>query len=205
VLHKKILEICCGEGDLAAWIGTLGNAEVIGLDSTQLSLDRARENYRVLGNVSFVFGDVANMQQIPSESVDLIIGQASMHHLTNNIPGVSAECCRVLKPGGKLLFVFEPLGHNPIVAAIRGIRNSRAQYVDESNLYYWIVEEFARNFHKHEIFPFSLLAYLCKGLPKKSRLSRQIYFLANRIDQLIFKHCPASKKYAANANICFWK
>jgi ubiquinone/menaquinone biosynthesis C-methylase UbiE len=168
VQGKKVLEICCGEGDLTGWLGQVTKSEIVGIDGSERSIETARQKYKHLSNVTFVCGDATDLARFEADSFDVIVGQAAMHHLAGSLSYVSKEYSRVLNEGGNLVFIFEPLGHNPLVAAIRSIHNSRAQYIDESNLFEWAIRDFAANFSRHEIYYFSLFAYFCKALPKSS-------------------------------------
>jgi len=202
---KRVLEVCCGEGQLAGWLAQNPAVEVVAIDSSAERLEAATRQFGSLSNVNFICGDAANLSRFPAESFDVVVGQASMHHLANNLSQVSKEFSRVLRAGGKALFIYEPLGHNPVVAAIRGIRGARAQWLDESNLFEWALRDFSECFTRYEVFYFSLLAYPCKALPPQSRLTKGLYQHLNALDQRVFERWPRSRKYAANCNVCYWK
>jgi len=56
------------------------------------------------------------------ESIDLIFGRSILHHL--DIPAARDEIHRVLRKGGKAVFV-EPLGHNPLINLFRKLTPDR--------------------------------------------------------------------------------
>jgi ubiquinone/menaquinone biosynthesis C-methylase UbiE len=203
---KKVLEICCGEGNLTGWLGQVTKSEIVGIDISEQSIQTARKKYEHLTNVTFVCGDATDLSsRYEANSFNMIVGQAAMHHLAGNLAYVSKEYSRVLKQGGKLVFIFEPLGHNPLAAAIRAIHTSFAEYIDESNLFEWAIRDFAANFSRYEIYYFGLFAYFCKALPKNSTVAQWIYRKLNALDQRLFDNHPRLRKYAANFNVCYWK
>lgn len=61
-----------------------------------------------------VDGRVADAETIPyaDDTFDLVVGHAVLHHIPN-VEQALAECLRVLKPGGRLVFAGEPttIGH----------------------------------------------------------------------------------------------
>jgi ubiquinone/menaquinone biosynthesis C-methylase UbiE len=202
---KRVLEVCCGLGMLANWLAAHGAAEVVAIDSDPESIAVARTTYAGAATITFRCGDALDLSEFPDESFDIVVGQATLHHLTNNLPKASREFRRVLRPGGRCLFIFEPLGHNPVFAAIRAAVNSRKHYLDESMLFQAVFERFGEGFVRYEVYPFGLTAYPCKALPKRRSLSRLIYRTCNRIDQELFKLSPRLGLLAANCNVCYWK
>jgi ubiquinone/menaquinone biosynthesis C-methylase UbiE len=203
--NKKVVEICCGTGDLSGQLAlTYPNIEVIGIDFSEDSIKEARDKYANIKNLQFIIGDVFNMDHIINESIDIVFGQAALHHLQNNIDCISREIARILKPGGKCIFIFEPVGNNPFISAIRSAINSRAKLIDEANLYDNAFQIFGKNFSNYEVYYFNFLGYLSKVLPK-SKLSLIISNVIYKLDLLLFKIIPNIKKYSANANLCYWK
>lgn len=205
VQGTKVLEICCGEGDLTGWLGQVTKSEIVGIDGSERSIQTARQKYKHLPKVTFVCGDAIDLSRFEANSFDVIVGQAAMHHLAGNLAHASKEYRRVLKEGGKLVFIFEPLGHNPLVAAIRAVHTSRAEYIDESNLFEWAIRDFAADFSRYEIYYFGLIAYFCKALPKRSKGAKWLYKNLNAMDQKLFDNHPSLRKYAANFNVCYWR
>ena len=205
--NKRVLEICCGEGDLAAWLGRMSPAEIVGIDISEEAIRKATRKHGQLQNVIFKVADALELSDFPAGTFDIVVGQATLHHLSHALPTASKECSRVLKPGGKCLFIFEPLGHNPLIAALRGAVNAASQYqwLDESMLFEWAIKDFAGNFARYEIYYFSLLAYGCKLLPRRLKLSRLIYNFCDGFDQRLFRLAKWTRKYAGNFNVCYWK
>lgn len=71
------------------------------------------------------------IDQFVDDSVDFLIGQASIH----NLDAAFEEFWRVLRSWGKCIFAFEPLNHNRAVNGLRSIRNAKLLVIDDSTLY----------------------------------------------------------------------
>lgn len=115
----RALEICGGFGKLAGLLAeTFPQAEVIGLDLYVASSPEIDERIKRLPGLSYVAGDAFDLSRYEADSFDLVFGQAALHHLAHNPEGIAREVLRILKPGGRFVFIFKPMGHNLLVAAI---------------------------------------------------------------------------------------
>ena len=170
--NKRTLETCCGEGDLAAWLGRMSPAEVVAIDISQEAIRTAKRKHGQLPNVRFRCADAMQLSDLPADTFDVVVGQATMHHLSHDLPTASKECSRVLKPGGKCLFIFEPLGHNPLIAALRAAVNAapQRQGLDESMLFLWAIEDFARNFARYEIYTLQIAGLWVQASSQEARV-----------------------------------
>ncbi len=199
------IEVCCGRGDLAAWLARVHpGARVHGIDYWEGHILEARKRHGHLRNLSFSSGDALRLDGFRDGSVRLVVGQATLHHLSNNLPGAAREFSRVLEEGGGCVFVFEPLGHNPLVAAIRGALNSRREWIDESALFVGALEQFGSSFSSHRISYHNLLNYAAKILPSRPAF-RSVSRLLARLDQRLFARWPALRRHAANCNVYYRK
>jgi SAM-dependent methyltransferase len=201
---KRALEICGGFGKLAAGLaGVFPEAEVIGLDLYEASGPEIDEMRKRLPGLSYVAGDAFDLSRFPDGSIDLVFGQAALHHLSHDLDGISREVLRVLKPGGRLVFIFEPMGHNLVVAAVRAVNMARFELGDESNLY---LSQFERmlncGFSQCEVQMFNLLGYPMKALSDRfDSLTTAI----QRADSWLFRRFPKLLRYGANCNVVFTK
>ena len=201
---KRALEICGGFGKLAGLLAeTFPQAEVIGLDLYAASGPEIDERLKRLPGLSYVAGDAFNLSAYADESFDLVWGQAALHHLAHDPEGLCRQVLRVLKPGGRLVFIFEPLGHNLMVAAIRAVRMAQAELGDESNLYLSQFERMAgTGFSRCEVQAFNLLSYPLKALSDRFRLLSSV---VQRFDSRLFRQFPKLLRYGANCNVIFTK
>jgi SAM-dependent methyltransferase len=201
---KRALEICGGFGKLAAGLAAVfPEAEVIGLDLYEASGPEIDDwKTRLLG-LSYVAGDAFDLSRFADGSIDLVFGQAALHHLSHDLHGISREVLRVLKPGGRLVFIFEPMGHNLVVAAVRAVNMARFELGDESNLY---LSQFERmlncGFSQCEVQMFNLLGYPMKALSDRfGSLTTAI----QKADSWLFRRFPKLLRYGANCNVVFTK
>jgi SAM-dependent methyltransferase len=200
----RALEICGGFGKLAAGLaGCFPDAEVIGLDLYAAEGPEIEERLRQLPGLTYVAGDAFDLSAYADDSFDLVWGQAALHHLAHDATGLSREVLRVLKPGGRLVFIFEPLGHNLVVAAVRAVNMARFELGDESNLYFSQFERMKDvGFSSCEVQVFNLTAYPLKAFSDRfGFLSKAIQGL----DSWLFRTFPKLLRYGANCNLVFTK
>jgi SAM-dependent methyltransferase len=200
---KAALEVCGGFGELAFRLArTFPSAKVTGLD-LYVPEQPTKEGWLAqCPNLSYVAGTAFDLSGFAPNSLDLIWGQASLHHLAHSTGDLSQEAIRVLKPGGRLVFIFEPLGHNLLVAAIRAMRMSMAEMVDESNLFLSQIKKLAVPFSSCQVQVFNLLGYPMKAFADRVPF---ISHLAEQADAVLFKTFPALRQHAANCNIVLTK
>lgn len=201
---RRALEICGGFGKLAGLLAeTFPAAEVVGLDLYAAAGPEIDDRLKRLPGLSYVAGDAFDLSAYAAESFDLVWGQAALHHLAHNPDGLCRQVLRVLKPGGRLVFIFEPLGHNLLVAAIRAVRMARHELGDESNLYFSQFEGMLdAGFSQCEVQVFNLLGYPVKALSDRlGCVSRSI----QKLDSWLFHRFPRLLRYGANCNLIFTK
>jgi demethylmenaquinone methyltransferase/2-methoxy-6-polyprenyl-1,4-benzoquinol methylase len=93
----RVLDACCGTGDLAVAARRAGAAEVVGLDFSERMLERAR---RKAPELEFVQGDVLALP-FDDASFDAAVVGFGVRNVENLEAGL-AELRRVLRPGGRL-------------------------------------------------------------------------------------------------------
>jgi demethylmenaquinone methyltransferase/2-methoxy-6-polyprenyl-1,4-benzoquinol methylase len=103
---EKILDACCGTGDLALADRAAGG-EVVGVDFSEAMLARAR---RKAPEMEWVQADAAALP-FPDESFDAVTVGFGIRNLAD-LEGGLRELARVLKPGGRLgcLEITRPRG-----------------------------------------------------------------------------------------------
>jgi ubiquinone biosynthesis O-methyltransferase len=118
VAGLRVLDVGCGDGDLAAALGRAG-AQVTGLDADPRMLRAAweRQASEVL-SIRFVRGDV-NALPFADRSFDVVTAITALCFVPDARTAM-AEMTRVLKPGGRL--VLGELGRYSVWAAFRRIK-----------------------------------------------------------------------------------
>ena len=203
---KSVVELACGRGDLAVALAEqFPDAKILAVDRYPDAGSAIREAHAAgkAKNLEYLCSDAVNLPVIRDSSVDLVFGQAALHHLANDVSAVRNEAHRILKPGGRLVFLFEPLGHNWFVACVRAIQVSRQEMGDESNLFFSTFDEIGQTFTKIEVQSFNLTGYFLKAFKGKSGLSLARF--CNKLDRAISRFWTNAPKFGANANIIFWK
>ncbi len=110
----RILDLCCGTGDMTGALlrlrpRTSSSHPVLGLDFSPEMLSRARRKHPS-SQVLFLEGDAMHLQ-FPDASVDLVTAAFGFRNLANYAGGL-AEIHRVLRPGGQfgILECNQPAG-----------------------------------------------------------------------------------------------
>jgi ubiquinone/menaquinone biosynthesis C-methylase UbiE len=100
---KSILDLCCGNGETLDALYTMGFRKLTGLDIA-IGPDLRRDS-----RFSTRIGD-ACAPPFPDNSFDWILIVHALHHLgpASKIEGLLRECCRMLKPGGRVALVDFP-------------------------------------------------------------------------------------------------
>lgn len=97
--YNRILDIGCGEGQIARRLVVDGARNVVGVDPTWAQLTTARA--RAAGPV--YARSVAEHLPIASNSCDAALACLVFEHMADHRPAI-AEVARVLRPGGRFVF-----------------------------------------------------------------------------------------------------
>ncbi|MFP4518710.1 MAG: class I SAM-dependent methyltransferase [Oceanicaulis sp.] len=177
----RVLEYGCGEGEVSRHAAPVAR-EAVGIDISERGVQGARKRAADQGftNTRFEVMD-AHETAFEDESFDLIAATGIIHHL--DVPVAFREVHRLLKPGGRALFV-EALGHNPAIALYRRL-TAPARTQDEAPLK-------RRDFRCAEAL-FDQVDYQFHGLATLAavpfwggRLGEPVLKASRRLDQAIF-------------------
>jgi len=104
---NPILDVGCGEGELANFLGTTLGKHVQGIDVSSTKLVRAREAAKAKGVshvVQFVEGDAKHLDFLADGAFGAIVSVYTLHEL-DDPQEVLKELRRVLRARGKLVVV----------------------------------------------------------------------------------------------------
>ncbi|MBY5968231.1 class I SAM-dependent methyltransferase [Halomonas denitrificans] len=116
VVGKRVLDVGCGNGDLAADMRRQGASEVVGVDISPAQIALARQRHGGLGT-TFRVEDAYQPLALPEAPFDTLVSVFAFHFIQD--PEQLARACRnlfeALKPGGLLVwldithdYVFDP-------------------------------------------------------------------------------------------------
>lgn len=161
---KRVLDLCCGTGDLAINLARLAEneVEVTGIDYSRPMLEIASkkaEQSAMGGRISFIYGDVASLP-FPDGYFDCIGISFAFRNLTYRNPLTSrylAEVSRVLNAGGRFVIVETS---QPRLNPVRKLFHLylrwfafRIGYLLSGNrgAYYYLAESAARFYNSEEV------------------------------------------------------
>jgi SAM-dependent methyltransferase len=121
VSPRRVLEVGCGPGELAARIRDEQAAEVVVLDISPRMVDLARER-----GLDARVGDVVDLPFEP-ESFDCAVAAWMLYHVSD-VDGALGELARVLVPGGRLVAVTNAPDHLQELRELVGLPAGRPAY-----------------------------------------------------------------------------
>ena len=111
---KRVLDVCCGYGFTSVKCAKLG-ARVTGIDISPNMIELTGRNARYNGVAAEVEACLMSAQEMtfPDNSFDYAVGLGALHHLNLELAG--AELSRVLKTGGKAIFLEPRIPHKLLI------------------------------------------------------------------------------------------
>ncbi len=121
----RVLEVGCGEGELAARIGSDPGVAVVAVDQSERMVDLTRARG--------VDARVADVQDLPfADAVfDVVVAAWMLYHVPDLDRGVS-EIARVLRPGGQLVAVTNRADHLAELLALADIGHVELRFAGEN-------------------------------------------------------------------------
>lgn len=199
---KRVLELGTGTGGTATLLAKRG-ATVVGIDLLPFRLTEARARaaeHDVAASVEFALMDAMHLA-FPDNTFDFIISKSVLVFTEHT--RTAQECHRVLKPGGKAIFI-ENMRHHPAVWLYR-----KAFLRYSGKLHYFSlhdVEAVGAEFEglEHREFHLSAVGALfwqkCLSIPLFYRWTFRIF---KAIDTFLLKCLPFLKRFCwITAMIC---
>ena len=195
---KRILDYCCGRGDLGVFLASKG-AKVEGFDFSERAIEIAKCKAEANDvHVEFRVMDAEELSY-PNEYFDLVIGFEALHHVII-YPGVPSELARVVRKGGKIFFAENWGGKNPLFQFWRSmttLRRNRSSERGEVILDGEMLERYlGPYFSTIEVDPMSLLYMGKKHI--RNQLFLKIFL---RIDNALTGMLPSLRTYCGESVI----
>jgi SAM-dependent methyltransferase len=193
VSARIVVDFGCGSGENSLVLAARG-ARVYGFDVSEPLIHLAAERLAVngFGGRGRFFVSSAHDLPLPDESVDVVFGIAILHHL--DLPAVSREVHRVLRPGGRAIFQ-EPVRNSKVLARLRALVPWQDAGVSpfERPLTDGELEAFGRGFSAGRARSFLLPHVGAARLVPSLRDHRLLY----RIDRAVLRRLPALGRFAS--------
>jgi SAM-dependent methyltransferase len=199
---KKVLELGAGTGGTATLLAKRG-ASVVGIDLLAFRLAEAKmraSEHNVVESVDFALMDAMHLA-FPDNTFDFVISKSVL--VFTEHAQTAKECYRVLKPGGKAIFM-ENMRYHPMVWLYRKVflkYSGKLRYFSVQDIE-TVGAEFERSEHRE--FHLSAVSALfwqkCIAIPTFYRASLRFLKV---IDTFFLKCCPFLKRLCwITAMIC---
>ena len=181
-LNSDILDYGCGIGHSLAKVTEFKPKSITGIDISEVSIQKAKDSIKdTISNVKLLV-DNCEKTKFENNTFDIVYGTGILHHL--NINSCLLEIQRILKPGGKLLFI-EPLGTNPLINLYRKL-SPKSRSADEHPLVEEDFDLIKNKFGRIKLKYYGFLTLVFFPFYLTSKKSVIFNFLQN-FDQILFK------------------
>lgn len=191
---SRVLEYGCGPGGHAALLANAG-ASVVAIDVSSEAIRQAKRRLSPELGIE-VLEMNAEAMTFAGDHFDLVCGSGILHHL--DLAKAFAEIRRVLRPGGRAVFV-EPLGHNPIINAYRRFTPSMRS-ADEHPLMQHDLDRANDHFDSVELDYYSLTTLAAVPL-RKTKLFGPVSNGLERLDEMVMRSLPFARRFSWNVLI----
>jgi len=218
VSGKRILELGCGAGEGSVYFALKG-ADTVATDISTGMIDVVHRVAAKYGVKVEAMKMTAETLEFPDASFDMVYGNGVLHHV--DFHKAVQEASRVLKPGGKAIFI-EPLSYNPVINVYRHIAKTVRtpderpfHFKDLKAMYPYYKQGHHKEFWFFTLFIFIYFYLIERADPKKERywkkvikdapkFSRMFNFL-NGLDKFFLKVIPPLRYFCWNTVIVLEK
>jgi len=127
--NSVILDYGCGIGNSLKQVISFKPKKITGIDISEVSIEKAKKNFDKNTKIELLV-DNCEKTKFEENTFDIVYGTGILHHLNFEI--CLDEIQRILKPGGRFLFI-EPLGTNPLINLYRRL-TPKSRSIDEHPL-----------------------------------------------------------------------
>ncbi|HEX2914045.1 MAG TPA: methyltransferase domain-containing protein [Chloroflexia bacterium] len=195
VRGKRVLDLACGVGYSSKALAERG-AQVFSVDLSSQGLLKTLTRARQAKLAGQVIATRSSVEQLPfaDESFDAVFAQNFLMHVSAE--SVGREVWRVLKPGGKAVFV-EPLAHHPLVKLYRTLfssyKGTKPRWSSRDDL-----KTLATPFRQVETRGFYLSSALASVnfVQQRPFLLKPAFATLNGLDTLLVKIAPRAERYS---------
>jgi len=179
--NSIVLDYGCGIGNSLEQVLKFKPKKITGIDISEVSIEKAKKNFDKNTKIELLV-DNCEKTKFEENTFDIVYGTGILHHLNFEI--CLDEIQRILKPGGRLLFI-EPLGTNPFINLYRRL-TPKSRSVDEHPLVENDLNLIKNRFQKVKIKYYGFLTLIFfpfYSSPKNSL----IFKILKNTDQFLFK------------------
>ena len=180
--NSEILDYGCGAGNSLEKVIHYKPKKITGIDISEVSIQKAKS--KIASSQIAVELEVDNCEKtkFKNNRFDIIYGTGILHHL--NLKACLDEIERILKPGGKFVFI-EPLGTNPVINLYRKL-TPKSRSVDEHPLVNNDFKLIQNKFSKINIKYYGFLTLIFFPFYRSLKNSF-IFKVLKNLDQYLFK------------------
>jgi ubiquinone/menaquinone biosynthesis C-methylase UbiE len=179
--NSVVLDYGCGIGNSLEQVVNFKPKKITGIDISEISIEKAKKNFDAYTKIELLV-DNCEKTKFEENTFDIVYGTGILHHLNFEI--CLDEIQRILKPGGRFLFI-EPLGTNPFINLYRKL-TPKSRSVDEHPLVENDLNLIKNRFQKVKIKYYGFLTLIFfpfYSSPKNSL----IFKILKNTDQFLFK------------------
>ena len=203
---RIILDVGCGYNPTPIYFALAGARKVYACDVSPNAVNSVRQMAEITGVADRVNAFVSPAERLPleRESVDLIHGEAVLHHV--QLRAAAAELARVLRKNGRAVFK-DPLGQNPLLEFARDhlpYRWKKAAKGTDRPLKFAELACFRPHFRAYAYRGFglaSMLGLMVYGRGSDSKLRRAV----DALDSFLLDTMPGLQRYCRFVVTCAHK